>query len=402
MEYAYKVRDSRGKMLKGTQEAEDRDSLIRYFINQGYYIVSLQEANRRNPVLSRELFPQRVSPKEILIITRQFLTMLSAGFTIISIFKTMGDKAPNRVLKKTLRKIHDDIEQGSSLGKAFSQHPQIFPGVYVNMVKAGEMGGTLEAVLENLVLHLEREQYIKAKIRNASIYPLIVALAAILVMSFIVAFIMPAFVHVFESAGAEIPLPTQLLLGFGLFLGKYWLALLLSVMAFVLILRIWKKTEQGKYFRDKALLRFPLWGTFLSRIMMAHFARVMAILLQAGIPILQALDISAGVVKNEVIVRAVRQAGQEIKAGYSISKQLESSGIFDSMFTEMVAIGEESGSLDTMFAHIADYYEQEVLYTLSTLLKTIEPIMIITVALLVGGIVMATILPVFDLIKVVA
>ncbi|HBK53424.1 MAG TPA: hypothetical protein DDZ44_05775, partial [Syntrophomonas wolfei] len=229
------------------------------------------------------------------MITRQFLAMLTAGFSIIKAFKVMGQKNRNRTLKKALLKIHDDIEQGQALWVALSQHPKVFSGIYINMIKAGEMGGTLETVLKNLSHHLEREQDINAKIKAASIYPLIITLMALLVIFFIISFIMPAFVNVFASAGAEIPLPTQLLLNLGLFLNKYWIALLLAIIAIALIHRIWIQTNPGKQFTDKFLLRLPLWGTFLSRIIAAHFARIMAILLQAGIPILQALEVAGGV-----------------------------------------------------------------------------------------------------------
>ena len=402
MEFTYKVRDSRGKVLRGLQEAKDRDSLIRNLLRQGYYIISLQEVNRTSPVINRELFSLKVSKKEVLMITRQFLAMLTAGFSIIKAFKVMGQKNRNRTLKKALLKIHDDIEQGQALWVALSQHPKVFSSIYINMIKAGEMGGTLETVLKNLSHHLEREQDINAKIKAASIYPLIITLMALLVIFFIISFIMPAFVNVFASAGAEIPLPTQLLLNLGLLLNKYWKALLLAIIAIALILRIWKQTNMGKQFTDKYLLRLPLWGTFLSRIIAAHFARIMAILLQAGIPILQALEVAAGVVGNEVVIQAIRQAGREISEGKSISVPLETAAIFDSMFTQMIAIGEESGSLDSMFAQIADYYEQEVLYKLNILLAAVEPVMIIFVAMLVTGIVIATILPVFDLMKVMA
>lgn len=402
MEFTYKVRDSRGKVLRGLQEAKDCDSLIHNLLQQGYYIISLQKVNRTSPVINRELFSLKVSNKEVLMITRQFLAMVTAGFSIIKAFKVMGQKNRNRTLKKALLKIHDDIEQGQALWVALSQHPQVFSSIYINMIKAGEMGGTLETVLKNLSQHLEREQDINAKIKAASIYPLIITLMALLVIFFIISFIMPAFVNVFASAGAEIPLPTQLLLNLGLLLNKYWIALLLAIIAIALILRIWKQTNTGKQFTDKFLLRLPLWGTFLSRIIAAHFARIMAILLQAGIPILQALEMAGGVVGNEVVIQAIRQAGREISEGKSISVPLEATAIFDTMFTQMIAIGEESGSLDSMFAQIADYYEQEVLYKLNILLAAVEPVMIIFVAMLVTGIVIATILPVFDLMKLMA
>jgi type IV pilus assembly protein PilC len=389
-------------VLRGLQEAKDRDSLIHNLLRQGYYIISLQEVNRTSPVINRELFSLKVSKKEVLMITRQFLAMLTAGFSIIKAFKVMGQKNRNRTLKKALLKIHDDIEQGQALWVALSQHPKVFSGIYINMIKAGEMGGTLETVLKNLSHHLEREQDINAKIKAASIYPLIITLMALLVIFFIISFIMPAFVNVFASAGAEIPLPTQLLLNLGLFLNKYWIALLLAIIAIALIHRIWIQTNPGKQFTDKFLLRLPLWGTFLSRIIAAHFARIMAILLQAGIPILQALEVAGGVVGNEVVIQAIRQAGREISEGKSISVPLEATAIFDTMFAQMIAIGEESGSLDSMFAQIADYYEQEVIYTINILLAAVEPVMIIFVAILVTGIVIATILPVFDLMKIMA
>ncbi|MDD2510223.1 MAG: type II secretion system F family protein [Syntrophomonas sp.] len=402
MEFAYKVRNTRGKVLRARQEAEDRDALLYSLLQQDYFVISLREVHKSNPIINRDLFSHKVSSKEILIFTRQFLAMVAAGFSILRAFKIMGEVARKQTLKKALLQIHNDIEQGQALWVALSQHPKIFSSIYVHMIKAGEMGGKLETVLDSLGQHLEREQDINARIKAASIYPLIITLLALLVLFFIVSFIMPAFVNVFESAGAEIPLPTQVLFKLGLFLAKNWITLLLAFIAAFLLFKVWIQTSRGKCILDKVLLRLPLLGSVLSRIIVARFARIMATLLQAGIPILQALEVAAGVVGNVVVSQAIRRAGRGISEGESITYPLEATGIFDTMLTQMIAVGEESGSLDSMFARISDYYEQEVLYKVNILLVTIEPVMILFVALLVTGIVMATLLPVFDLMKMMA
>lgn len=399
MKYAYNVRTRQGKHLSGVLEAENREAVIQSLLAQNYSVLSLKEATTSSKEINLSF--GGVKTKDLVLITRQLATMIAAGLSIIRCFNILELQASNAKLKAALREIKQDISEGLPLWQALSKHPRIFSNIYVSMVKAGELGGMLDEVLERLCLHLEREQEINAKIKSASIYPAIISIFAIIMMMGIMIFVMPMFVDMFNSYGAELPGPTRMLIKISDFLRGYWMFWLPVVVIIIYALKKSGKTEGGREFWDKFYLKLPVVGKTIGQIGVARFARTMGTLVRAGIPILQALEVMEEVAGNVVMQKAIHSARVSITEGDSIAEPLAATGVFEPMVTQMIAVGEETGSLDEMLVRMSEYFEREVIYMVDALMAVVEPLMILMVALLVGGVVVATLLPIFEIMNVV-
>ncbi len=399
MKYAYNVRTRQGKHLSGVLEAENREAVIQSLLAQNYSVLSLKEATTSSKEINLSF--GGVKTKDLVLITRQLATMIAAGLSIIRCFNILELQASNAKLKAALREIKQDISEGLPLWQALSKHPRIFSNVYVSMVKAGELGGMLDEVLERLCLHLEREQEINAKIKSASIYPAIISIFAIIMMMGIMIFVMPMFVDMFNSYGAELPGPTRMLIKISDFLRGYWMFWLPTVVIIIYALKKSGKTEGGREFWDKFYLKLPVVGKTIGQIGVARFARTMGTLVRAGIPILQALEVMEEVAGNVVMQKAIHSARVSITEGDSIAEPLAATGVFEPMVTQMIAVGEETGALDDMLVRMSDYFEREVMHMVDALMSVLEPLLIIFVALMVGAIVVATLLPVFDIVSTV-
>lgn len=402
LNFEYRVKDRRGKLKRGTLEAENKRAVIAGLLNQGYYILSLQEVM---PAKSRIRFDFAIKPvsiQDLIVMTRQMATMLSAGLPIIKCFEILGEQTVNSKLRRVLNNIKDDIETGLAIWQAMSRHPGFFSPIYINMIRTGEMGGALEIVLDRLSKHLEHEQELTNKVRSASIYPAIICLQAIVVVLFIVTWVMPMFTGMLRTAGVDLPLPTRILLAAGNFLRCKWIFLLLSIGLAVLLINRCNKTDQGKLLFDRLFLHLPFIGQTISFLSIARFSRTMGTLVKSGIPVLQALEIVQGVVGNAVIARAIGKAGVSIREGRSIAGPLKETGVFQPMVIQLISIGEETGTLDDMLVRIADYCERNVAYAVDSMLAVIEPLLVIIVAVLVGGVVVATLLPIFNIMNLVS
>jgi len=399
VKYAYNVRTRQGKHLSGVLEAENREAVIQSLLAQNYSVLSLKEATTSSKEINLSF--GGVKTKDLVLITRQLATMIAAGLSIIRCFNILELQASNAKLKAALREIKQDISEGLPLWQALSKHPRIFSNVYVSMVKAGELGGMLDEVLERLCLHLEREQEINAKIKSASIYPAIISIFAIIMMMGIMIFVMPMFVDMFNSYGAELPGPTRMLIKISDFLRGYWMFWLPVVVIIIYALKKSGKTEGGREFWDKFYLKLPVVGKTIGQIGVARFARTMGTLVRAGIPILQALEVMEEVAGNVVMQKAIHSARVSITEGDSIAEPLAATGVFEPMVTQMIAVGEETGALDDMLVRMSDYFEREVMHMVDALMSVLEPLLIIFVALMVGAIVVATLLPVFDIVSTV-
>lgn len=387
-------------MRSAVLEAENRNLVVQKLLAQGLFILSVEEV-KESKEIDISLPFGAVKTKDLVVFTRQLSTMLAAGLSILRSFSILGAQTDNKKLKAAIMQIREDIEAGTALWEAMSKHPKIFSSVYVSMIRAGEMGGVLDTVLERLGDHLERDAEINSKVKSASIYPTIITIFAVIMVFGIITFVMPTFTAMFTSAGVELPAPTRILLGVGLFLKKYILLVFAVIILIIFLLKKWGTTKAGRYFYDNIFLRVPILGTTISRIVVSRFARTMGTLVKSGIPVLQALEVVEDVVGNAVIARAISKARKSIKEGETITGPLEATGAFEPMVTQMIAVGEETGSLDEMLTRMSDYYDREVMYSIEALMSMIEPLMIVVVALMVGGVVIATLLPVFDMVKLV-
>ncbi len=400
LKYTYKVRDKQGVLRSGVLDAESRNLVVQKLLAQGLFILSVDEV-KESKEIKLSLSFGKVKTKDLVVFTRQLSTMLAAGLSILRSFSILAEQTGDKKLKAAIIQIREDIESGTALWEAMNKHPKIFTGVYVSMIRAGEMGGVLDTVLDRLGNHLERDEEINSKVKAASIYPTMISIFAVIMVFGIITFVMPSFTAMFTSAGVELPAPTRILLGVGLFLKKFILLVIVFIILIIYLLRKWGTTKAGRFFYDNLFLRVPVLGKTISRIVVSRFARTMGTLVKSGIPVLQALEVVEDVVGNAVIAGAIGKARKSIKEGDTITGPLEATGAFEPMVTQMIAVGEETGSLDEMLTRMSDYYDREVMYSIDALMSMIEPLMIVVVALMVGGVVIATLLPVFDMIKLV-
>lgn len=401
MLFEYQVRDQRGKLRRGTWDAAHKAAVVEGLLQQEYYIIYLREGvvQEDKSIDINKLV--RVSNFDLMVMTRQLATMLSAGLPILRALRILQLQTPNGRLKAVLVKITGDVEAGLSLGEALAQYPQIFSPIYVNMVKAGEMGGLLEEVLNRLYVHLEKEQELISSLKSASLYPVITTIIALGVLFLTVTLVMPRFADVFQSSGVVLPWFTQMLLGAGRNLPRGLPVLIIIIAASTYLVKRGRGTRGGRSFFDNLLLHMPVLGRTINQIVAARFTNTLGTLIKTGIPLLKALEAAGESCGNAVVEKAAIQAGRSIKEGYSLTAPLQKSGIFEPMVTDMIAVGEETGTLDDMLMQISRYYDGQLQQALNALTTLIEPLLIITVAILVGSIVIAMLLPLLDMVNLV-
>ena len=397
MNFSYKVRDQQGLLIEGELEGESEVSVVNSLLGQNYYIIFLQENEVRSREINLDLSRGRVPGRDLVALTRQWAAMILSGVTVFRSLTILEQQTANKNLKKALKEVRQDVEKGGPVWQALQRHPRIFSSVFVSMVHAGESSGTLDKVLARLSLYLEREQEIKSKITSASAYPIAISIFTMLAVTFIITFIMPGFLKMFDATGAGLPLPTKILLGLSDAIKAYGLYILVGIIISGLCLRRWRQTKAGRYFVDRLYLRIPLLGPNLSRLITARFISTLGTLTQAGVSVIQALSVTEEVVDNAVMTGAINRASTSINEGEPVSVPLQEAKIFDPIVIQMIAVGEETGELGNMLVHMADYLEKETLYYVDMLMSLLEPILIIIVALVIGGIVLAVLLPAFEL-----
>jgi type IV pilus assembly protein PilC len=382
-------------------EADHRNSVIDALLRQQYTILEIKEDKDKEATQKNALnfsWFEKVTINDLSLFTRQLSTMVGAGLPIVRSFSILEKQTQNSLLRKIAGQVQEDLEGGLALNEALGRHPKTFSPMYVSMVQAGETGGALDTVLDRLADTLERDREINSKIKSASVYPILVMSVAILVVVFILMFVMPSFVESYASSGTELPAFTQFFLNISYFLKDYFLLLILGIIVLVFVLKAWGRTSQGRLFFDTMYLKMPIVGKAVSRIAVSRFTRILGTLIKSGVPILQALEVLEGVVGNRVIGNAIGQARESIREGQSIAVPLAATGVFEPMVSQMIAIGEETGALDDMLERMSVFYDNEVTLAVDAMLKSMEPVMIIFVAGIIGMIIIATYLPVFNII----
>lgn len=406
-EYSYKALDKGGREVKGVIEASSEDVIIERLRNMGYYPleVSLEKAKAGNvDILAlpgvRAVF-HRVKNKHIMIFTRQFATLIDAGLPIIRSLAILSEQVESVIFKEKIQEISKDIEAGGTLSDALSKHRKLFDNLYVNMVRAGEIGGVLEAVLNKIAEFLEKRQAIIGKVRSAMMYPLVVIVLAACIVAFILVFIVPKFKDIYDQLGAELPGPTQILVDAGNILAyqTHWV-----IIGLVLLFFLFKKinnTREGKYRIDQMKLKVPVFGQLFRKTAIVRFSGTLSTLITSGVPILQALDICRETSGNEVVTRALNDVYDSVKEGESIHEPLSKCKVFPPLVVHMVAVGEETGAIDQMLTKVAEAYEREVDDTVNALTSILEPVLIVFLGVIVGAIVIALYLPLFNIPKIV-
>ena len=338
-----------------------------------------------------------VKLQHLVIYLRQFATLLKAGVSVVESTKILAKQTDSKALKKALMDIEANLREGVQLSEATSKHSKIFSPMYINMVKAGEAGGNMDETLERLAEHYEKQHNTRQKVIAAVSYPAVIAVLAILVVIFLLVSIVPTFVGMFEDFGGELPAITKFVLAASEFMQSFWWLIMLLLLGVVAGLSAMKKNKQTKYYLDFAILRMPIFGKMMQKAVLARMTRTLSSLFSSSVPILQALSIVENVVENEVVGRVVRESRDALEIGQSMTGPMKKHWAFPPLVTQMIAIGEETGSLDAMLGKVADFYEKEVETSTDQLKSLIEPIMIVILAGLVGTIVTSIMIPMFDI-----
>ena len=392
--YEWEGKDRHGKVVRGELRASGDNQVQSTLRRQGIFATKIRKRRTRSG--------KKIRPKDIALFTRQMATMMKAGVPLLQAFDIVGRGNTNPSVGKLLNEIRGDVETGTSLNNAFRKHPMYFDSLYCNLVEAGESAGILEALLDRLAVYMEKTEAIKSKIKSALMYPISVVIVAFVVVTVIMIFVIPAFKEVFSSFGADLPAPTLFVMGISeVFVEWWWLIFGVIGGSFYFFMQAWRRSEKMQRVMDRLILRIPVFGILLEKSAVARWTRTLSTMFAAGVPLVEALDSVGGAAGNSVYAIATEKIQQEVSTGTSLTAAMNNANVFPSMVLQMCAIGEESGSIDHMLGKAADFYEAEVDEMVAGLSSLMEPIIIVFLGTLIGGIVVSMYLPIFKLGQVV-
>jgi type IV pilus assembly protein PilC len=386
-----------GELKRAEHEAASRDEVMAHLRSQRLIPITVREKPKRItlPVLGGG----KVKTRDIVIMTRQFATMINAGLPLVQAIDILARQSDNKTLQSTLEDVLYDVESGNTLADAMRDHAKVFSPLYVNMVAAGEAGGILDTILIRLAVFLEKAEALARKVKGAMIYPAVISVVAATAIVVLLLFVIPTFQQMFASFDQALPLPTRIVIMASDTLQSYWWAMAGGVAAAMWLFKRWVATSTGRLTFDRILLRLPIFGNLARKSSVARFTRTLGTLLSSGVTILDGLEITARTSGNRVIHDAIMASRSSIAGGESISGPLRVSGVFPPMVTQMINVGEETGDLDGMLTKIADFYDDEVDTAVESLLKAMEPLMIVVLGTVVGGMIVAMYLPIFGIIN---
>jgi type IV pilus assembly protein PilC len=393
--FTYTARAFNGDLRTATIDASSRDDVIAQLRKQRLSVVKIDQD------ASKKVGKGAIKTRDVVIFTRQFSTMINSGLPLVQALTILADQTDNKALAEVTRKVVFDVESGNTVADALSKHPRAFTNLYVNMVAAGEAGGILDTILMRLATFLEKNDALVRKVKGAMIYPaVIMGVAGIAVVTLLI-FVIPVFAGMFASAGQALPLPTRMVIGASGFLKHYWWIIGAIIIAGVYFGKKYYATSNGKLTIDRMMLHAPVLGDVLRKSAVSRFTRTLGTLISSGVSILEGLEITAKTAGNRVIQDAIMQSRSSIAGGDTIAQPLQKSKVFPPMVISMIAVGEQTGGLDEMLSKIADFYDEEVDSAVSNLLSLLEPIMIVFLGVVVGGMVVAMYLPIFDMVNAV-
>ncbi|WP_397407524.1 type II secretion system F family protein [Polaromonas sp.] len=392
--FEWEGKDRNGKQVRGETRAVGENQVKASLRRQGVMATKIKKRSMRSG--------KSIKPRDIAIFTRQLATMMKAGVPLLQAFDIVGRGNPNASVTKLLNDVRTDVETGTSLSAAFRKYPLYFNALYCNLVEAGEAAGILEQLLDRLAVYMEKTEAIKSKIKSALMYPTSVVVVAFVVVAVIMIFVIPAFKEVFSSFGADLPAPTLFVMAISEFFVAYWWLIFGSVGGGVyFFMQAWKRNEKVQRFMDRLLLKVPVFGALIEKSCIARWTRTLSTMFAAGVPLVEALDSVGGASGNSLYEDATRKIQQEVSTGTSLTAAMGNANLFPTMVLQMCAIGEESGSVDHMLGKAADFYEAEVDEMVAGLSSLMEPIIIVFLGGLIGGIVVSMYLPIFKLGQVV-
>ena len=393
-QFTYTARAVNGDLKSATIEAPNRDEVIKQLMQQRLNVVKIDEgsAQKRKRLGA-------IKMRDIVIFTRQFSTMINAGLPLVQALDILATQSENPALKDVTRQVVFDVESGNTVADALRKHPKAFTELYVNMVAAGEAGGILDTILMRLAVFMEKNDALVRKVKGAMIYPGVIMSVAAIAITVLLIFVIPTFQSMFESAHIALPLPTRIVIGLSRALKTYWWAVLGAIGGAVFLLRRYYATPAGKLAIDRLMLKAPVLGDVLRKSAVSRFTRTLGTLISSGVSILDGLEITAKTSGNRVIQDAIMESRASIAGGETIAAPLKKSAVFPPMVISMISVGEQTGGLDEMLTKIADFYDEEVDAAVSGLLALMEPVMIVFLGVVVGGMVIAMYLPIFDMVN---
>jgi type IV pilus assembly protein PilC len=401
VEFNYSAKDNKGEVQKGTLTAIDRAQATETLRKRGLTPVTIKsKASEKKGGLSMKLkLPGsgKVKPKALVIFTRQFSTMISAGVPMLRSLNTLREQTASPALKEVLDKVSSDVQAGGQLSDALAKHPKAFSEVYVNMVRAGEAGGILDQIMNRLATQVEKDAQIKSKFKGAMVYPAVVTLVAIAAVSFLMVGVVPKLASILTDAGGTLPPQTKLILAMSNFMTHQWYVLIGGLVLLVFLFRRFTSTSKGKYAFHKFLLRIPVFGNIILKVNVARFARTFSSLMAAGVTVIEALEVTAGALTNVVIKKALADSVQSIKNGKNIADSLAESNVLPAIIIQMTAVGEETGKIGEVLDKVAEFYEDEVDAITSGLSSIIEPILIVGLGGIVGFIIFSVLGPIISI-----
>ena len=400
--FSYQARDVSGKIVSGIQEALNEDNAVTSLMGRGLMVLSLQQkataSRSRNKIW-------KVKETDLVLFTRQLATMIEAGISLVQALTALYEQCdPKR--QRSMRYVISDVigrvQSGETFNESIGKHPRVFSRLYVSMVKAGETGGLLAEILDRLAGFLEATARLRKKVKSAMTYPVIVICIAFAITTFLIVKVVPIFGEIFKDFGAKLPAPTQFLIDVSDFIRAQWYFLILGIGGSIFALRAFMRSKRGKQFTDRWKLKLPVFGPLLTKIAMSRFSRTFAQLIRSGVPILEVLDIVGGSAGNNVIEESIKSVSGDVEKGDNLSVAMSKKPIFPPMLLRMVAAGESTGKIDTMLEKMADFWDEEIEAMLDALTSLIEPMLIVFLGVIVGGIVIAMFLPIFKLNEIVS
>jgi type IV pilus assembly protein PilC len=393
--FAYTARATNGELKSATIDATTRDDAVAQLKRQRLTVVRVEEEK------PKKVGRGKIKMRDIVIFTRQFSTMINSGLPLVQALDILARQSEDPNLQSVTRQVVADVETGSTLADAMKKHPRAFSDLYTNMVAAGEAGGILDTILLRLATFMEKNDALVRKVKGAMIYPGVIMTVAALAIMILLWKVIPVFKDMFASVGVELPAPTRVVIALSAFVNGYWYLIIAGIAATGFFLKKYYATQSGQLVIDRALLAFPVLGDVLRKSAVSRFTRTLGTLISSGVSILDGLEITAKTSGNRVIQDAIMESRSSIAGGDTIANPLQKSGVFPPMVISMIAVGEQTGGLDEMLSKIADFYDEEVDAAVSGLLSLLEPVMIVFLGVVVGGMIVAMYLPIFDMMNAV-
>ena len=394
--YVWKGRNRAGLIQEGVLAADTKDIALANLRRQNIVVTGIRE---RGKEISVSKLGRKVPPKVLAVFTRQFSVMIDAGLPLVQCLEILANQQEHKSFQRILLQVRQDVEAGSTLADAMRRHPKAFNNLYVNMIAAGEAGGILDTILQRLSTYIEKSVKLASQVRSALIYPIAVIVIASIVVAVILLKVIPTFAALFTSLGAELPFPTRVVIAASNFLARYFIFFIIAIVGLIYAFRRYYATHNGRRVIDGLILKIPVLGMIMKKIAVARFCRTLATLTSSGVPILEALDITARTSGNAIVEDAIQETRKAVEGGKTIVEPLRETGIFPNMVVQMIGVGEQTGALDAMLNKIGDFYEDEVDAAVAGLVKLLEPMMIFILGVIIGGIVIAMYLPMFTLIN---